>query len=89
MRYSTLITILTAAAAATALPAAAEVTSRDMEAPIGRSAETVIEPGGVMVDGLSAVQSEDHNPRMDTLGSREDSAEVNEWGVEPTTGTSD
>ena len=90
MRYSTLITIVAAAAAATALPAAAEVTSRDMEAPIGRSGDTAIEPGGVLVDGLSAVQSEDRDARMDTLGSREDSVDVNEWGAEePVTGTSD
>ena len=85
MRYSTLITILTAAVAATALPARAEVTSRDMEAPLGRSADTAIEPGGVIVDGLGAVQSEERDPRMATLGSREDAAEVNEWGAEPTT----
>ncbi len=89
MRYSTLIAILAAAAASTALPAAAEVTSREMEAPIGRSAETAIEPGGVMVDGHAAVQSDEHDPRMAPLGSREEAVDVNEWAAEPGTGTSD
>ena len=77
MRYSALVTVLAAAMAATATTAVAEVTNREMGAPISRSDDAAFDHQAVRVEGMGAVQSDLRDPKMEPLGIRESAASLN------------